>query len=354
MSNQKTYFGSLENFQKGCVQVIDDNPKNYAFSNIFEVASKSKPYEKVAVGKNLKYVIEALRAEGTSPWFAAAHDEAALVMDGEVEVHYIKPDQPVVKEGSEGTVKLSAEPKGKKMGWVKMPPRPPGAAAGRRRLPVPQHRQARRAAGPDDPRREHGREVGRDLSDAGIASSQFHGALHEHCSHHPQTLTDKGLGYKTHSIGGFTFARDEYFAHIFYPGGRHIMPIDAFLRALMRDVAWGFFYGTVNFDNVFGTVNHYGTVEMFIGLFNEAYRSSNRHHVETFEAKDLKKIFEEMLDDWTHEGFDPFAAPDETGTLVRRRRRAATRRRSRGSASSPTAWSACRATSPTATRSSSR
>ena len=88
-------------------------------------------------------------------------------------------------------------------------------------------------------------------------------------------LTDKGLGYKAHSIGGFKFERDEYFAHIFYPGGRHIMPIDAFLRALMRDVAWGFFYGTVNFDNVFGTVNHYGTVEMFIGLFNEAYRSSN-------------------------------------------------------------------------------
>jgi hypothetical protein len=129
----------------------------------------------------------------------------------------------------------------------------------------------------------------------------------------PQGLTDKGLGYKTHTIGGFRFERDEYFAHIFYPGGRHIMPIDAFLRALMRDVAWGFFYGTVNFDNVFGTVNHYGTVEMFIGLFNEAYRASNRHHVETFDSKDLKKTFEGMLEDWTIEGFDPFAAPDETG-----------------------------------------
>jgi hypothetical protein len=120
MSNQQqTYFGSLENYQKGAVQVIDDNPKNYAFSNIFEVASKSKPYEKVAVGKNLKYVIEALRAEGTSPWFVAAHDEAALVMDGEIEVHYIKPDQAAVKEGSEGTQKLSGEPAGRKMGWVK-------------------------------------------------------------------------------------------------------------------------------------------------------------------------------------------------------------------------------------------
>jgi hypothetical protein len=133
-------------------------------------------------------------------------------------------------------------------------------------------------------------------------------------------LTVKDLGYKAHSIGGFRFERDEYFAHIFYPGGRHLMKIDEFMRALMRDVAWGFFYGTVNFDNVFGTVNHYGTVEMFIGLFNEAYRSSNRHHVETFESKDLKKTFEEMLEDWTIEGFDPFAAPDETGNIFGRKK----------------------------------
>lgn len=120
MSTQQTFFGSLENYRKGGVETIDDNPKNYAFSNVFEVASTSKPYEKVAVGKNLKYVIEALRAEGNSPWFAAAHDEAALVMDGELEVHYVKPEQPLVAAGKEGTVKLSAEPTGKKMGWVKV------------------------------------------------------------------------------------------------------------------------------------------------------------------------------------------------------------------------------------------
>ncbi len=129
-----------------------------------------------------------------------------------------------------------------------------------------------------------------------------------------ETAQKKALGYKTFSIGQFKFERDEYFAHIHYPGnGRHIIPIDAFLRSLMRDVAWGFFYGTVNFDSVFGTVNHYGTVDMFIGLLNEAYRSSNQHYVETFESKDLKKVFEGMLEDWTNEGFDPFAAPDETG-----------------------------------------
>jgi hypothetical protein len=119
MSSYRTVFGSLENYQKGGVEIIDDNPKNYAFSNVFEVASKSKPYEKVAVGQNLKYVIEAVRTEGTSPWFAAAHDEAALVMDGTVEVHFVKPGSPAVAEGTEGTMILPDEPKGQKMGWVK-------------------------------------------------------------------------------------------------------------------------------------------------------------------------------------------------------------------------------------------
>jgi hypothetical protein len=127
-----------------------------------------------------------------------------------------------------------------------------------------------------------------------------------------QTMT-RTLGYQEFQAGQFTFSRDEYFAHISYPGGRHIIPIDAYLRSLMRDVAWGFFYGTVNFDTVFGTVNHYGTVDMFVGMLNEAYYSTNRHYVETFDSKELRKVFEAMLEDWTNEGFDPFAAPDETG-----------------------------------------
>ena len=118
MSSQ-TVFGSLKSYEKGGVQIIDDDPKHYCFSNVFEVASKSRPYEKVAVGQNLKYVIEALRTEGNSPWFAADHDEAALVMDGEVEVHLIRPDQPLVPAGKEGSVRLNAEPKGKEMGWIR-------------------------------------------------------------------------------------------------------------------------------------------------------------------------------------------------------------------------------------------
>ena len=115
----QTVFGSIDAYEKGGVQVIDANPKHYVFSNVFEVAATSKPYEKVAVARNLKYVLEAARAEGASPWFTASHDEAALVMDGEVEVRLVKPDQALVPEGKEGTVKLAAEPKGRNMGRIR-------------------------------------------------------------------------------------------------------------------------------------------------------------------------------------------------------------------------------------------
>ena len=77
---------------------------------------------------------------------------------------------------------------------------------------------------------------------------------------------DNVNGYRSFEAGSFAFKRDEYFARITWPGGSHLIPVDYFLRALMRDIAWGFFYGTVNFDGVFGTTNHYGEVTMFAGL----------------------------------------------------------------------------------------
>ncbi len=120
-------------------------------------------------------------------------------------------------------------------------------------------------------------------------------------------------GYKSFRIGDFGFRRDSYFAHITWPGGRHQMAIDVFLRALMRDVAWGFFYGTVNFDSVFGTTNYYGEVEMFAGTMNEAYVSANRDFIQRFKSDELMGVFREMVSEWTNEGYDPFAAPMETG-----------------------------------------
>ena len=60
----KTIFGSLSKYEKGHIDIIDDDAKHYVFSNMFEVANKSQPWEKVAVGINQEYVLEAIRAEG--------------------------------------------------------------------------------------------------------------------------------------------------------------------------------------------------------------------------------------------------------------------------------------------------
>jgi hypothetical protein len=116
MSEYQTRFGSLQDFEKGRVEIVDDDPKNYVFSNVFDVASKSAPYERVAVAKNFEYVIEAARAEGTSGWYAADHDEFVLCMDGQIEVHLVKLDQPLVDTGTEGAVALAEPPEGRKMG----------------------------------------------------------------------------------------------------------------------------------------------------------------------------------------------------------------------------------------------
>ncbi|AXF00554.1 MULTISPECIES: hydroxyquinol 1,2-dioxygenase [Paraburkholderia] len=118
---QQTWLGSLDNYRKGSIEIIKGKPEHYAMSNVFEVASHAAPYEKIVVGKNLKYVIETLRAEGTSPWFTASHDEFCVVMDGEIDVHFIKPsDGPLVDAETEGSVRLDGTPSGKSMGFVRL------------------------------------------------------------------------------------------------------------------------------------------------------------------------------------------------------------------------------------------
>jgi hypothetical protein len=120
-SKFQTVFGSLRDYTKGELQIIDDDPKNYAFSNVFDVAAKSKPYEKVVVAINLGYVLEALRAEGTSAWYAASHDEFAIVMDGDIEVELLKLDAPdsIAPASKRGSVLAGERPAGKKMGSVR-------------------------------------------------------------------------------------------------------------------------------------------------------------------------------------------------------------------------------------------
>jgi hypothetical protein len=127
------------------------------------------------------------------------------------------------------------------------------------------------------------------------------------------------LGYKSFTLGSFGFRRDEYFAHISWKtrDGRplsHTMDIGNYLRALMRDVGWGFFYGGVNFDPVIGTVNHYKSVDLYAGAYNGTMKEAGVDLLENFPTDQIRATFEQMLDDWTNAGFDPFAAPLETGS----------------------------------------
>ena len=111
-----TVFGSLDHYRKGEIEITSGSAHHYAFSNVFEVASRSAPYEKVVAGKNLEYVIEVLRTEGQSTWFACAHDEFTVLMDGEVRIDFIKLDTPPA--AGNGTVDAGANPAGRPMGHV--------------------------------------------------------------------------------------------------------------------------------------------------------------------------------------------------------------------------------------------
>lgn len=113
-SMPRTVFGSLDNYRKGTIEVTSGDARHYVFSNVFEVAASGAPYERVVVGKNLEYVIETVRAEGESPWFACAHDEFAIALDGDVRIDFVALDQaPAAGDGA-----TLAAPAGRKMGHV--------------------------------------------------------------------------------------------------------------------------------------------------------------------------------------------------------------------------------------------
>lgn len=118
MAEYVTRFGSLSGYEKGGVDAIDDDPRHYAFSNLFEVAAEAEPWEKVAVARNQEYVLEAIRAEGTSGWRTCDHDEFALVMDGEVEVDLVVLDTPLAPTGKAGSIAVDGEPAGRPMGRI--------------------------------------------------------------------------------------------------------------------------------------------------------------------------------------------------------------------------------------------
>jgi hypothetical protein len=118
MSTYLTRFASLDQFEKGGVSIIDDDPRNYVFSNVYEVAGKAKPFEKVAVAKNLEYVLEAIRVDGASPWRTSRHDEFAIVMSGVVTFEFVDMADPGGDRPTQGSVQLDGDPEGPAMGRV--------------------------------------------------------------------------------------------------------------------------------------------------------------------------------------------------------------------------------------------
>jgi len=96
-------------------------------------------------------------------------------------------------------------------------------------------------------------------------------------------------GYTVFELGNFKFSRDEYFVHIEWTAKNkrlsHTLSAEVFLRALMRDVAWGFFYGSVNFDDVFGTRNLYGRVELYAGRHHAAFKDQGLDYAEVFDGE---------------------------------------------------------------------
>lgn len=118
-----TVFASTDNFTKGGVEITGkERPSHYLFSNMFEVAANAAPWERIVVAKNLEFTIECMRAEGTSPWFICAHDETALLMQGNASIHFVKPDDSkhIPPPEQDGAVLLGEQPAGRKMGLVKL------------------------------------------------------------------------------------------------------------------------------------------------------------------------------------------------------------------------------------------
>lgn len=117
MNAYATKFGSLKQYEKGSIQIVQGQASNYAFSNVFEVAEHAQAYDKTIVGLNQKYVIEAVRAEGRSAWYTASHDEFVVAMDGELRVEFLKL-KTAMSTDIEGTQLAGEQPDGVPMGYV--------------------------------------------------------------------------------------------------------------------------------------------------------------------------------------------------------------------------------------------
>lgn len=105
--------GSMKDYTKGSLLLIQDRPIRYAMSNVFEIgATWPKAYDRVAIGKNGPYILACFRAEGEDrSWWYMPHDEYALLVEGEMRIDYIEP-RDTLKPGPHATVA------GKEMGHI--------------------------------------------------------------------------------------------------------------------------------------------------------------------------------------------------------------------------------------------
>ena len=93
-SKNRPLSASMAQFSKGGVDIVNprENVKRYVYSNVYEISTRAKPYEKLAVAKNGSYVVECVVAEGVMPhWRLQPHDEFLVCLEGEVRVDFIEP-----------------------------------------------------------------------------------------------------------------------------------------------------------------------------------------------------------------------------------------------------------------------
>jgi len=86
--------GSIAQHRKGGVELVDprEQVRRYVYSNVYDIAARAKPYEKLAVAKNGPYVVECLVAQGVMPqWRLQPHDEFILCLEGEVRIDFLEP-----------------------------------------------------------------------------------------------------------------------------------------------------------------------------------------------------------------------------------------------------------------------
>jgi hypothetical protein len=220
MATYTTTFGSLDDYEKGGVEVINDDPRPTSSRTCSRSRATPKPYEKVAVAKNMEYVLETIRAEGTSRVAGHPARRVRARHRRHRRVELLDPTDP--RRPRCGRLdRVDGEPDGTRMGRSRRRAGTGVAAAGRcyrfhcrrrRRDPPPDHRRPR-----------HPLPLGRDLPDRSLTTPHHQETHHDRHSHRRPAPNPNEHGYNTFSIGGFTFTRDEHFANIEWPTGTPVI-----------------------------------------------------------------------------------------------------------------------------------